>query len=84
MRPSSLVACSGTITLWSVNAKGKHQKRLVKSARYTVASGKTKTVKLKLAAATKQLLRKGHEKFRASLQVKQASGKTVTVRVTVT
>jgi hypothetical protein len=76
--------CSGTITLWSVNAKGKHQKRLVKSARYTVASGKTKTVKLKLAAATKQLLRKGHGKFRASLQVKQASGKTVTVRVTVT
>jgi hypothetical protein len=76
--------CSGTITLWSVTAKAKHQKRLVKSARYTIASGKTKTVKLKLATATKQLLRKGHGKFRASLQVKQASGKTVTARVTVT
>jgi len=76
--------CSGTITLWSVNAKGTHQKRLVRSARYTVGSGKTKTLKLKLAVATKQLLRKGHGKFKASLQVKPASGKTVTVRVTVT
>jgi hypothetical protein len=76
--------CSGTITLWSVNSKGKHQKRLVKSTRYTVASGKTKTVKLTLAAATKQLLRKGHGKFKASLQVKQVSGKAVTARVTVT
>jgi hypothetical protein len=76
--------CRGTLKLRTAVKVKKKFVTLTKTVRYTVGAGKKKTVRLSLSKAGKQYLRGKKKRVSVVLQVKPASGKTVTKRLRLT
>ncbi|MGH2902093.1 MAG: TolB family protein [Solirubrobacteraceae bacterium] len=77
---SSVGACSGTIKL-TIKVKHGHKTKtiVIGHAKYTIASGKSKTIKVKLDKAGMTLLRH-HKKLNAKLTGKAITNRTIKLR----
>jgi hypothetical protein len=73
--------CRGTVKLRSAKTVKKRFVTLSRSVKYTVGAGKTRTVRLSLSSAGKKHVR-GKKRIAVVLDVKPASGKTVSKRLT--
>jgi len=74
--------CRGTVVLRSAVKVKKQFVTLTKSAKYTVGAGKKATVRLKLSSAGKKYVRGAKQRFSVVLDVKPASGKTLSKKLT--
>ncbi|MDA0182312.1 hypothetical protein OJ997_18540 [Solirubrobacter phytolaccae] len=83
LKCTGTAACRGTVTLRTTAKVKKRYVTLTKAVKYTVAAGKTATVRLSLSSAGKKHLR-GKKRVAVALDVKPASGKTVTKKLTLT
>lgn len=75
--------CTGTVTLRTAAKVKRKYVTLTRSAKYSIAAGKRVTVRLTLSAAGKKHLR-GKRRLSVAVDVKPATGKTVTKKLTLT
>ena len=81
MSCTGATTCRGTVVLRSAVKVKKRFVTLTKSAKYTVGAGKKATVRLTLSSAGKRYVR-GKQRISVVLDVKPASGKTLSKRLT--